>query len=72
MAAARIGLKNLCPWSFGNANSYFGNYTTDTTGVILGWQTAYNAMVGKTITAGGYYPDGREWLQFADGSSYTV
>jgi hypothetical protein len=72
IAAARSGIKSFYTWSFGNLGYYFGDYVNDTTGVILGRQRSYAAMVGKTIIAGGYYPDGREWLNFSDGSSYVV
>lgn len=72
MAAARTGWKGFNLWSLGNANNLCGNLLTDTTGVIAGAQEAYTAIAGKTIVAGGYYPDGREWLTFADGSSYVV
>lgn len=72
MAAARSGWKSFCLWSLGNTANLCGDLAADTTGVIAGAQEAYAAVSGKTITAGGYYPDGREWLNFSDGTSYVV
>ncbi len=72
MGAARAGLKLLAPWSYGNANSYFGDLSGDTTGVIPALSEVYTAMAGKTIIRGGYYGDGRERLEFSDGSIYEI
>lgn len=72
MSAHRAGFKNLCLWSFGNSANLCGDLTADTTGVIAGAQAAYLAMVGKTRAAAGYYPDGREWIRFTDGSEYVA
>lgn len=69
MAAARSGVKNFCFWSYGGAQ-LVGDMVTDTTGVALGINEANLAIAGKTITSGGWYPDGREWLQFSDGTEY--
>lgn len=72
MAAARTGWKRYYLWSLGNANNLCGNLATDTTGVIAGIQETFTAVAGKTITAGGFYTDGREWLTFSDGGTYVV
>jgi hypothetical protein len=71
MAAARSGLKTFAPYSYGGSQ-LVGDLPHDTTGSALGYKNAYDGMAGKTINAGGYYPDGREWLQFTDGTSMLV
>lgn len=72
MSAARNGFKHLCMWSYGNANNLCGDLAGDTTGVIPALSEVYSAMAGKTVVRGGYYGDGRERLEFSDGTSYEV
>lgn len=72
VSAVRNGFSTFLAWSFENAGNYCGQIGSDSTGVDAGFNEAAAAIAGKTITAGGYYFDGREWLQFSDGSSYTV
>lgn len=72
MAAIRSGVKSLDLFSVGNAVGYCGNLTTDTTGVIAGFNEVVANTYGKTVVSGGWYSDGRERLTFSDGSVYEV
>lgn len=72
MAAARMGFKEFHPHSYGNTEQLSGDLVDDSTGVALGYQNAVAAMSGKTIVRGGYYFDGRERLEFSDGTSLEV
>lgn len=71
IGAALAGLKNIFLFSYGGP-FLSGDLVTDTDGVVLGAQNAYTAMAGKTWTSGGYYPDGRAWISFADGGTYVA
>lgn len=71
MAAARSGAKSISMYSYGGSQ-LVGDLATDTNGVGLGVQEAYDAISGKTIVSGGWYSDGREQLTFSDGTTYTV
>lgn len=69
LAGARAGLKTLCGWSYGGPE-LMGDLAGDTTGAAAGFQDAYTLLAGKTLTAAGYYPDGREWGTCSDGTSF--
>lgn len=72
MSAAMYGYKSFCAFSFGNVSNLIGNLSTDTTGVIAGWQDAYSNMVNKTIVSGGWLLNGSMTVTFSDNSTYTV
>jgi len=71
MSGIRHGLKCMCDFSYGG-NLLCGDQVADTTGYVLGRQQVYSACAGKTMSAAGYYPDGREWMNFTDGTSLVV
>jgi hypothetical protein len=74
MTAAAGGMASIHPWRWDvvGANALAGDYQND----VGGAQRAYNdcaAMLsGKTIVGGGYTPNGKVRLEFADGSEWEV
>jgi hypothetical protein len=72
VAALRAGVKSICPWSYGSVSYYVGSLVADTLGTITGLTQVHNELVGRTIISGGYYTDGREYLELSDGTTYIV
>jgi hypothetical protein len=73
VASALNGDAMFLVFSYGNLfGNCAGDLAADTTGVVLGYQNAYNALANKTITAGTCGVDGTFHLKFSDGSTFSV
>lgn len=80
MAFAAAGVKKNHIFSLGNAANLCSNLDSvtlnsvapDTSGFKLGRAQAYAAMAGKRIVAAGWYADGRQEINWSDGSVLTV
>lgn len=73
VAAALLGFKRFCFFSYGNLfGNCSGDLADDTSGVVAGLQSAYNGMAGKTIVSAQCSPSGAYLLTFSDASTYSV
>src|SRR5574343_107796 len=80
MSMACNGIKKNNIFSLGNVANLcnnldivtLGGLPPDTLGYKLGRAQAYAAMVNKTIVAAGWYADGRQEINWSDGTVLTV
>ena len=68
----RAGVSSVCPWSYGSVSYYIGSLVADTLGTVAALTQIHNELVGRTIVSGGFYSDGREYLDLSDGTTYIV
>ena len=72
--AALDGVPLFIPFSYQATpatDSLAGDYTNDTTGCIAAITDVHTKLAGKTIVAGGYYPDGSVTVHLSGGNVYT-
>ncbi len=72
MSMIRNGIKACYIFSYQNVMNLSGDLSTDASGVIAGYNEVIANVVGKTVVGSKYYDDGRERLEFSDGTYYEI
>lgn len=71
LSMARHGIKGVYVFSSGNVDNLSGQLGADAAGVDAGFADGA-AVCSKTIARGGWFSDGRECIEFSDGSSVEL